>query len=846
MCRREEEKSPRQDEGAGVTPDYTTTRGESTETNGETVGVGSVAKPTYRADADKLLKLPDWIKAHPYFCLWKWEWDKKREEWTKVPYDPSNGRYAESDNSSTFSTLEKTLDVYSRGGYDGIGIGLFDGFSGIDVDHHMNDGELDETARDIADRMGAYTETSPSGDGIHMLFYCPDFASKSDRESYMESYYFNNRKVHVETYVSGMTNRFLTITGDTLSEGTNDDKSEGLAFVLDKYMRKSKPKNTTTSTTAAKPIDIDDDELVSKAKASKNGGKFSSLWDGITSGYGSVSEADQALCNMLAFWTGKDAERMDRLFRSSGLYREKWDEMRGAQTYGQMTISKAIEGTTEVYDPHRGGVREIDVDVWRDWDGSPIEQGGPRWEDYDNTELHMDGSVVVDDDPEGEEDGDDENDDEEVVKANATIIQKPEDGTLYVLVGKDGNRISAPVWHVVKSINRHPLLKNISYDEFQHSVVTCGPLPWDRYTDGRVWTPIDDKRLYSLLEGQINAKSRDNVRDGLAIAADNNRFDSLKDMMLNGLPQWDGTPRVERMLQDLLGVEDSEYVRRTWRVFMNGAFMRAVQPGCKMELMPVIESLQGGEKTQFCTILAIRDDWYLDGPSKLSDVADSARSMYGKFVCEQGELRSFRNADWESIKSFLSRSADKFVDKWEKTPTSIPRRTVLIGTTNRKDFLRDCTGARRFLPYHAGVRRPLFDLYGSEAKKYVMQCWAETARAYKRGKRLLTYLTPELESLAEPHRAQYSAVDDTASAIIGWVESLDEWIKPPTRICGLAVANKALGISTEDFHKNSMLKAKIAETLDHSCSGWVRNPKRQRCELDGKNYGVQTVWERRR
>lgn len=436
------------------------------------------------------------------------------------------------------------------------------------------------------------------------------------------------------------------------------------------------------------------------------------------------------------------------------------------------------------------------------------------------------------------------NDGENVIEGNASIVKRPSDG-LYALVNEKGTRIAAPVYHIVKSINNHPMLKKVAYDEFKRTIYTLGPLPWDRSACVREWTPIDDKRLYSLLEGRINAKSRDNVRDGLAIAADNNKFDSLKNMMLHGLPLWDGTLRVERMLQDLLGVEDSEYVRKTWRVFMNGAFMRAVQPGCKMELMPVIESQQGGEKTQFCTILAIRDDWYLDGPSDLQDQAKSGRAMYGKFICEQGELRSFKNADWESIKSFLSRPDDKFVDKWEKTPSSIPRRSVLIGTTNRKDFLRDCTGARRFLPYHAGVHRQLFDLYGDEARQYVLQAFAEIAQAYKRGERLLTYLTPDLESLAEPYRAQYSAVDDTASAIIGWVESLDGWDKPTQRICALAVAHEALKISTEDFHKNVQIKNKIAETLDHRCDGWTRNPKRQRCVVRGNDYGIQTVWERR-
>jgi hypothetical protein len=102
-------------------------------------------------------------------------------------------------------------------------------------------------------------------------------------------------------------------------------------------------------------IDLDDADLLAKAGRATNGDKFTRLWAGDMTGYSSHSEADLALCSHLAFYCGGDPGRIDRLFRRSGLYRPKWDEKHGAVSYGQMTIRKALEGTTEFYQPGKAG-----------------------------------------------------------------------------------------------------------------------------------------------------------------------------------------------------------------------------------------------------------------------------------------------------------------------------------------------------------------------------------------------------------------------------------------------------------------------------------------------------------
>jgi putative DNA primase/helicase len=126
---------------------------------------------------------------------------------------------------------------------------------------------------------------------------------------------------------------------------------------IEEYLVTIEPKERA-SIAAGSGLDADDATLIDRAKSAGNGTRFKSLWDGSTGGHGSdASAADLALCNMLAFWTGPDTTKIDRLFRRSGLMRDKWDVVHSStgDTYGAMTISVALDGRTEFYDPNRNG-----------------------------------------------------------------------------------------------------------------------------------------------------------------------------------------------------------------------------------------------------------------------------------------------------------------------------------------------------------------------------------------------------------------------------------------------------------------------------------------------------------
>ena len=295
--------------------------------------------------------LPLWLRENGRFCTWRYETREGADKPTKVPYNPLTASRLDCTRSNTFTTLDIAEMMQAQ--YDGLGVGVFNGLCAIDIDHCIDEnGQLSELAEDVLERMNAYVEKSPSGTGLHLLFLAPGF--KFDRQRY----YINRRDLGLEVYVSGATNRFVTLTGDTLTPDIGlEDRSEQLQALLERCMARSKAVETPTGT-ERKPVPLSDDEIIEKALAAKNGAAIRSLWEGDATGYPSHSEADIALCNSLAFWTNGDPERVDRLFRRSGLMREKWDQLRGAETYGATTVANAVRTMAAGYDPVEYSRRE--------------------------------------------------------------------------------------------------------------------------------------------------------------------------------------------------------------------------------------------------------------------------------------------------------------------------------------------------------------------------------------------------------------------------------------------------------------------------------------------------------
>lgn len=255
----------------------------------------------------------------------------------KQPVDPKTGYPAAVNQPATWAPYAQALAAYQRGGFDGLGF-VFngDGIVGVDLDkcRDPQTGEIEPWAAGIVRVLDGYTEVSPSGTGLHVLVRGELPPGRC-------------RKGRIEAYATG---RYFTVTGRALGDRRDvpERQAELEAFHAEHL---ADPEPVAAGTLEVGTSILTDEEVLEKARAASNGGKFSALFDeGDLSAYkDDQSAADLALLSMLAFWCRRDAEQMERLFGESALgQREKWQ---GREDYRARTIERAIAGCREVYGP---------------------------------------------------------------------------------------------------------------------------------------------------------------------------------------------------------------------------------------------------------------------------------------------------------------------------------------------------------------------------------------------------------------------------------------------------------------------------------------------------------------
>jgi putative DNA primase/helicase len=307
---------------------------------------------------------PGELKLIPNWVVWRLEKRfkaGKNSKPTKVPYEPKTGQKAKSNDSGTWATFEVASAIITQGNYNGIGFVFTtkDGYLGVDIDHcrDPNTGVITDEAQYYIDKLYSYTEVSPSKTGVHVFTQAK--LPNTGR-----------RKGNIEFYNNG---RYFTVTGWHL-EGTplevydrqqEIDEIYQELFGEEKQQPIQKPEEQVIV-----PSSLDVFELIRRAQ---NDNKFQSLFSGNTSGYNSASEADLALCCKLAFYTQGDFLSIDKFFRISGLFRTKWDEKHGTQTYGNMTIIKALQFQKEYYSSPSDRYQPVET-YKKDTNQSPQQQ----------------------------------------------------------------------------------------------------------------------------------------------------------------------------------------------------------------------------------------------------------------------------------------------------------------------------------------------------------------------------------------------------------------------------------------------------------------------------------------
>lgn len=300
-----------------------------------------------------------------------------------------------------------------------------------------------------------------------------------------------------------------------------------------------------------------------------------------------------------------------------------------------------------------------------------------------------------------------------------------EDWKIGLLVNKAGEP-RALLANAMLALRQAPPWSGVlAFDEFAMATVMTAAPPWEASRPAwivRPWTEHDDLLATDWLQRQDIGVPVSVVQQAVEAVARDASFHPVVDY-LEGL-EHDGVPRLATWLSDYLGAAPTSYHQEVSKVMLVGAVARIYQPGCKSDLVPILEGKQGAKKsTAMRTLFA---PWFSDELAELGskDAAMQTRSIW---ALEISELDAMSRAEISRIKAFISRTTDRFRPPYGKRLIESPRTCVLWGTTNSGVYLKDESGGRRFLPVKVGR----IDIDRLQADRD--QLWAEAVAAYRAG-----------------------------------------------------------------------------------------------------------------
>ena len=338
--------------------------------------------------------------------------------------------------------------------------------------------------------------------------------------------------------------------------------------------------------------------------------------------------------------------------------------------------------------------------------------------------------------------------------------QQPDTSWLEKIARKNNGAIEESLGNIALIITNDPGLQEIRYNQLSETIDVRDPqkLPWQQVKPG--WSDTDIAQLKLYLETRYQLYSSTKTMEALDIAAGTRAYHPIRDY-LDNLPAWDGVQRIDTLLVDYLGADNTDYVRAVTRKTLIAAVRRIYRPGTKFDTVLILSGPQGtGKSTLFAKLAG---DWFSDALS-LTDMKDKTGSekLQGYWIHELGELAGMRKMEVEVVKGFISRTDDKYRASYARVVESHPRQCIIVGSTNAENgFLRDVTGNRRFWPVA---------ITGESTKKTwnldadtVAQIWAEALAAHKDGEPL--HLTGQLAEDATAAQDAAIETDDRVGVV---------------------------------------------------------------------------------
>lgn len=307
--------------------------------------------------------------------------------------------------------------------------------------------------------------------------------------------------------------------------------------------------------------------------------------------------------------------------------------------------------------------------------------------------------------------------------------------------------------------NDPALAGHIVHDLFTGMDSAKDGLPWNK--NANQWTDTDDANLRVWLEKHYDITGKEKIADALTAVLTRHSYHPIRDY-LNGLT-WDGVPRLDRIIIDYMGAEDSELNRAMSRKHFVAAVARVFNPGCKYDYCLIMSGAEGIGKSTLLRVMGGR--WFNDSITTLEG-KEGMEQLRRAWVVELGELSSIKRSDVEQVKAHLSKQVDIYRAAYARRVLEHPRQCVFCGTTNEALFLKGDTGNRRFwvIPVVAELRK--YKDWSEAIRRDRDQLWAEAVHYYKQGEPL--YLSEELEAQAKQRQQNFN--DDNDDPIVAMLD----------------------------------------------------------------------------
>lgn len=398
-------------------------------------------------------------------------------------------------------------------------------------------------------------------------------------------------------------------------------------------------------------------------------------------------------------------------------------------------------------------------------------------------------------------------------------------------------------------------LKGLAFNQMADNLEFRSDAPWKR--PGRFWRDADDAQLEAFLAKRYTEFPKAKILSAITKVADDRAYHPVREY-LDGLPAWDGVPRLDTLLIDYLGAEDNEYVRQVTRKTLCAAIARVRNPGCKFDTVLTLCGPQGIGKSTL--IGKIGMEWFSDSLN-LSDTRDktAAEKLQGYWIIEISEMAGIGNAGIKTLRSFITTQDDRYRASYGRRVSSHPRQCILIGTTNSEEgYLNDVEGGRRFWPVDTPCigKKKVWDM----TQEDVDQIWAEAKHYVEKGESLI--LSGQVAEEAQKRQKAAMVSDPREEKVREYLDVMlpGDWYdrdldkrrdflygtelpkaETPLRrdyVCAQEIWCECFGNSLNKMEqKDTYMIKKIMTKMD----GWESSGERMRL---GAGYGRQRVYQR--